>query len=85
MNCTANQNGPRPVLGTIDSPGAMFLREAHGTAKNPSSGVIYELNCHLSGSPVVRSSKTGKWFTLSWNDILHLAHEAGIDDAQEAP
>lgn len=68
---------PQPV-GQIDAPGSFFMREARGDAK-AADGTVYELNTHLSGAPLVRSSKTGKFFSLSWQDVLRLAIEAGID------
>jgi len=30
-------------------------------------------------TPIVKSKKTGKFFTLSWADIINMAKEAGID------
>lgn len=39
----------------------------------------YEISNSTNGEPVVRSLKTGKWFTPSWRDILDLAAQAGID------
>lgn len=72
------------MIGRIDRPGALFMREGRGKATDEAAGITYELNCHMGGNPCVRSSKTGKWFTLSWQDVLTLARDAGIDDEPEA-
>lgn len=66
------------IIGTIHPPKTMFLHMSLGTATD-SEGNTYELSTHPSGFPIVRSRKTGKWFTLSWPDILDLADRAGID------
>lgn len=57
----------------------MFFREAAGEAEGPD-GVKYELTTNVgTGTPLVRSNKTGKWFILDWCDIVELAIAAGID------
>lgn len=67
----------KKIVGKVHPAKTMFLRVNAGTAK--SDGVTYELTTSLAGSPIVNSSKTGKYFTLSWEDICNLAIEAGID------
>ena len=57
----------------------MFLRVHAGTAEYGK--LKYEMAYLMGGSPIVESKQTGKWFTLSWQDILDLARKAGIDDA----
>ena len=49
-----------------------------GTAE--AGGVKYELTINMgNNTPIVSSSKTGKYFTLSWQDIINLAIDAGIN------
>lgn len=66
-------------IGKIHPPESMFLRKNVGTAK-ADDGTVYELTTTFSdGSPIVNSDKTGKYFTLSWTDIINLAVDAGLD------
>ncbi|PAT41186.1 hypothetical protein CK623_02795 [Vandammella animalimorsus] len=65
------------AIGTIHSRDSAFLRMACGDAKAP--GVTYELNTGINGAPLIRSGKTGKWFSVSWEELLRLAIDAGID------
>ena len=39
----------------------------------------YEMSTGINQAPIVHSKQTGKWFSLSWKDILALAEKAGID------
>ncbi len=67
-------------VGRIYPSLSLFFREGAGNATHPD-GTEYELSTNMGGRcPIIRSSKTGKWFTLSWEDILALAIAAGIDD-----
>lgn len=65
------------AVGSIHERDSLFLRVACGEAKAP--GVVYELNTNVDGTPLIRSSKTGKWFSVPWRDLLRLAVDAGID------
>jgi hypothetical protein len=65
------------MTGTIHPKKTMFLRQDCGKAKGDK--VEYELTAAMTGEPIVRSSLTGKFFTLSWENIIDLAIEAGID------
>jgi len=41
---------------------------------------LYELAIQRGDkAPIVRSNTTGKWFTLTWAEIINLAVDAGID------
>lgn len=67
------------MKGKIHDKRTMFLRIAAGDA-TADNGTKYELSVSASNNaPIVKSDKTGRWFTLSWQDILELAVEAGID------
>ena len=74
---------PTKPIGEILGPDAMFFRVSCGEAKNPSTGVTYELNTSVGGAPIVRSGRSGKWFVLHWDDILKLACNAGIDETRQ--
>jgi hypothetical protein len=65
------------TAGELHDNGALFLRMSCGTAKGDDSGEL-ELSTTMSGSPIVRSEKTGHWFTLSWQDIVRLAVARGV-------
>lgn len=69
--------------GRIHAPDTMFLRMHVGEAKSGDMG--YELDTNMAAAnPIVRSKQSGKWFTLSWQDIIELAIEAGIDAPDRA-
>jgi len=55
----------------------MFLRTHVGEASEGKRK--YEMATNMDGTPIIESKQTGKWFSLSWNDILNLAEKAGID------
>lgn len=70
--------------GELFHPDTRFLRSSAATAKDEKSGIEYECTTNFtSGTPLVRSSKTGRWFTLDWPAIIALAVKAGIDDESE--
>ncbi len=58
-----------------ETPGALV------GPKVGSDGEVYDLRVSSAvSSPMIQSWRTGRWFTLSWNEILDLAQEAGIGD-----
>jgi len=66
------------TLGKIHPKRTMFFRVHVGTAKNSQGS--YEMATNAGDSaPIVESKKTGKWFTLSWEDIMNMAKDADID------
>lgn len=66
-------------IGTIHDKNTLFMRTECGEATDNTGG-NYELSTNFGGGlPIVRNSKTGKWFTLNWQDIIGLAKAAGID------
>ncbi len=70
---------PAPFIGRIIPAKAMILRHNVGTATG-EDGTEYEMTTSVTDrSPLVKSSKTGKTFSLSWNDIINLAVQAGVD------
>jgi hypothetical protein len=70
--------------GTIYSPDHIFVRVEIGSATG-QDGAKYDLGTSVDGQPLIRSSKTGKTFSLSWNELLNMAVDAGIDEQDEAP
>lgn len=68
------------MIGTIREKGAMFLRVSVGTAADEDNNAKYEMST-LAGTsiPCVRSVATGRYFLLTWPEILNLAIDAGID------
>jgi len=65
---------------SIDDGGPLFLRESVGTAR-AEDGTEYELTTNVANAhPIVASSKTGRRFVLSWQDIIRMAQQSGIDE-----
>lgn len=69
-------------IGELHDSQTIFLHVFVGTAKDDDQE--YELTYGTMHTPIVRNLKTGKYFTLSWNDVLQLAKEAGIDVMDES-
>jgi len=64
---------------SVEDGGPMFLRLTVGTASSPE-GTTYELTLHAGRSfPIIMSSKTGKRFMLTWQDVVDMARAGGID------
>ena len=64
--------------GTLHPKKTLFLSMETGVAE--ANGVKYELTINMgNNTPIVSSSKTGKYFTLSWQDIINLAIDRGIN------
>ena len=57
----------------------LIMRVHVGEAED-QDGVKYELSQSFTGNPIVRSLKTKRCFVLSWNDILEMAIQKGIND-----
>jgi hypothetical protein len=66
------------MAGTVHTKEKLFLREEVGKASQEKRA--YEMSTSMSRSPIIRSKQTGKFFTLSWSDIIDLAIAAGIDN-----
>lgn len=63
-------------VGQVHDKDVLFLRVDAGTAKSDENN--FQLSINLDHSPLILCEETGKWFSLSWKDILALAVEAGI-------
>lgn len=57
--------------------GSLILRKAVGDAEGPT-GLTYECSISAVGASIVRSTKTGRWFTLPWADIVAQTIAAGV-------
>lgn len=65
--------------GKLYPPKTMFLRNDVGNAE--ADGIIYEMTTDFGSSiPLIHSSKTGNHFSLSWENIIDLAIERGINE-----
>lgn len=65
-------------IGTLHKKGTMFLRQHVGAADGGENSK-YEMSLVNMTTPAIESKQTGRHFLLSWEDIINLAVEAGID------
>ena len=71
------------TIGTIDPAGTLILREVAAQIKF-DDGREYDLTAWLPGlMPCVQSKQTGKFFHLSWPEIVEMAIAAGVDKEEE--
>jgi hypothetical protein len=76
----AGGNTMAKTIGKIHDAKSLFLRVAVGKAKDPQTKIEYELTTNAgNAAPMICSGKTGKYFLLSWQNIIDLAIKAGID------
>jgi len=67
--------------GTVHEPNATFLRLDVGEATDENTGITYELTLGVSAStPIVQSSLTQRSWTITWQELIVLAVQAGIND-----
>lgn len=66
--------------GKIVESSTLMLRISCGEATD-ENGVKYELTTSPSGNSIVRSGKTGRFFVLSWRDVVKMAQNAGINES----
>lgn len=71
--------------GQIHKTKTLFFRMNVGSAEDPETGNVYELSAHVADhSPIIQSKKTGKWWTISWQELIALAEKAGIQNEDPA-
>lgn len=63
---------------TIIEKDALLLRVVVGECSD-DDGNSYEMTTSTDMTPLIKSHQTGRTFHLSWQDIMELAIEAGID------
>jgi hypothetical protein len=69
-------------IGTLHPKKTLFFRRHIGEAE--AGKLTYEMATNMSESiPIIQSKQTGKWFTLSWQEIIDLAILAGIDKPEQ--
>lgn len=66
------------MIGTLHDNTALFLRQDVGSAEVEGHGK-FELTTNVGGStPIIRCEATGKWWTITWKDLVGLAIDAGV-------
>lgn len=71
------------MRGKIYERDAMLLRVLVGTTTSGNTGIDYELAITVGHNPQVKSMKTGRTFSLSWEELIAIAINAGIDNEPE--
>ncbi len=66
-------------LGKIIKKDSLVLRFAIGKAVDENTTNEYELTNDCNGRPLVKSLKSGKSWTITWNELIQLAIENGVD------
>ena len=75
-----------PTYGKLHKDSVPFLRLDVGRANLDESGLSFELSANMGDmAPIVRCEETGRTFTLSWQDIVNMAMDAGIGEKNEDP
>ncbi|MFN3985706.1 MAG: hypothetical protein ACK4KV_09450 [Rhodocyclaceae bacterium] len=74
-----------PPFGTLYPPETLLLHFNVGTAEPNDGSAAYELSNSTGGSPLIRSTATGRWWGISWQQLLTLARDAGIDAPYTPP
>lgn len=68
------------MAGKIQPRGTMYLRINVGDAE-AEDGKRYEMTVGAGASnPIIRSEKSGRFWTIGWDELIDLAREAGIDE-----
>lgn len=71
-------------VGTLHGPSTLFIRASAGSAKlseGELAGLEFDfgsLGLGGPGSPYVECKKTGLYFTLTWQEIISMAINAGV-------
>ena len=66
------------AAGTLHSKGTLLFRIDAGTATS-SDGTTYELAIDARSCPIIRSTMSGRFWSIGWDELLKLATAAGID------
>lgn len=65
------------MKGTLYKEGPIFGPRTVGSAKS-EDGLEYELCISITGSPLIQNKETGKYWGISWDELINLAREAGL-------
>lgn len=63
--------------GKVYDKNSLFMCIEVGEAKGGE--LEYEIFTNMNQSPLIKSKQTGKYFSLSWQDLIEMAQGAGID------
>jgi hypothetical protein len=66
------------MRGKIHPPRTALIRVHVGDATDECGNKFQMSTLPAQGTPCIYSERTGKYYTLSWQDILDLAIESGI-------
>lgn len=71
------------MSGTLHDPHVITMSRPVCVAE--CAGDSYQLSVALDKSPMVRSERTGRTWSLSWEELINQARAAGIDNGEPAP
>lgn len=69
------------MVGKVYPAGAMF---SYAFSASGHSAPQYVLSTSIQNTPEIKSVKTGKLWTIGWNELLELAIAAGVDEESES-
>lgn len=70
-------------IGLIKGRQTLFFRADCGEAQE-QGGDKYELSTNMGGGmPIVRNERTGKWWTITWKEMIDIAKKMGIDEEEK--
>lgn len=72
------------MSGKVYAPGMLTLCRHVGVAR--AGGRLYRLGVSVADKrPVIKSARTGRLWTISWDELVEQACAAGIDDPGTEP
>jgi hypothetical protein len=72
------------MCGHLIESNAILLRRRLGEARI-DDGSRYEIGASPTGAPIIRSRQSGRYWSLTWDELVALALEAGIDAPAPVP
>jgi len=71
-------------IGMIYPKDTLIMRNHVGDAKGADGEIVFEMSTNtFSGTPLIRHLKSGKYFSIDWQNMIDLAVAAGIDKEDE--
>lgn len=67
-------------IGLIYPKDTLFLVQHIGEAGEPNKPEYTLYIGGMNAAPFIQSTKTGRIFTISWNDLVKIAKDAGVDE-----
>ena len=78
---TDTETAEEKTFGIVTSKQTLFLRQHVGTANDDEQSIEYEMSTNVgNGQPIIRSSKSGRFWTVGWQELVRAAVAAGIDE-----